>query len=77
MFLLVFALNFVLDSNNCYTFGNEQQCAAIASMIFFTFTALVCTLRFVLKKYIIECCLFNVNTNFGLLEEHSSGEDEV
>lgn len=77
MFLLVFALNFVLDSHNCYTFGNEQQCAAIAMMIFFTFTALVCTLRFVLKKYIIECCLFNVNTNFGLLEEHSSDEDEV
>lgn len=77
MFILVFGLNFVLDSNNCYSFGNEQQCAAIATMIFFTFTAIVCTLRFVVKKYVIECCLLNVNSNFALLEEHSTDEDEV
>jgi len=73
----VIGFNFILDDGMC-DWDKNTQCIPMSMMVIFIFTSAVCTMRYVVRKWILSCCSLNLDIDaFQTLQEHSSDEARV
>lgn len=74
----VLGLNFILDEGMCHQTYSNTQCISMSMMVIFIFISAVCTMRYIVRKWILSCCSLNLDIDtFQALQEHSSDENRV